>query len=197
MCANLYFPFRCEPGYEMLAGFLRQFIAPEIKSVNCVELEYELEDGTLQPDALLGEMDGGRGAGQTSPDVAFPVETQDGPGIILVECKFTEHNFYSCSGHKSDPKKGYPNRDLTRCLNGAAILDDPHKQCHLSEWNRKYWDYLKPVANRQAISQLKACPAAFGGYQLSANNPWQKESHNQVNSQWWFPLWPTTSATQD
>ena len=80
MCANLYFPFRCEFGYEMLSGFLRKFISPEIKSVSCVELEYELEDATLQPDALLGEMDGGRGTGQTSPDLAFLVETKDGPG---------------------------------------------------------------------------------------------------------------------
>ena len=166
MCANLYFPFRCESGYEILSGFLRKFISPNIKSVRCVELEYELEDATLQPDALLGEMDGGRGAGQTSPDVAFLVETQDGLGIILVECKFTEHNFYPCSGRKPNPRNGDPNRDRTRCLNAKAVLDDPHKQCHLSEWNRKYWDYLKPVANTQVMSQLKACPAAFGGYQL-------------------------------
>lgn len=166
LCANLYFPFRCETGYEMLAGFLRQFISPEIKSVSCVELEYELEDTALQPDVLLGEMDGGRGTGQTSPDVAFLVETENGTGVILLECKFTEHRFYTCSGRKSKPRNGNPNRDLNRCLNVAAILDDPHKQCHLYEWKRKYWDHLQPVANSQEISQLKACPAAFDGYQL-------------------------------
>lgn len=166
LCANLYFPFRCESGYEMLAGFLRQFISPEIKSVSCVELEYEPQDDSLKPGVLLGEMDGGRGAGQTSPDVAFLVETENGSGIILLECKFTEHNFYSCSGRKSNPRNGNPNPDLARCLNVGAILDDHHKQCHLYEWKRKYWVHLKPIANSRALSQLKACPAAFGGYQL-------------------------------
>ena len=96
----------------MLSGFLRQFISSEIKSVNRVELEYELDDATLQPDALLGEMDGGRGTGQTSPDVAFLVETVNGTGVILLECKFTEHHFYSCSGRKPNPRNGNPNHDL-------------------------------------------------------------------------------------
>jgi len=166
LCANLYFPFRSEYGYEILVGFLRQFISPEINSVSCLELEYEADDATLQPSTLLGEMDGGRGAGQTSPDVAFLVETENGPGIILLECKFTEHNFYPCSGRKPNPRNGNPNRDLARCLNVAGILDDPGMQCHLYEWRRKYWDHLKPIINSHAISQLKACPAAFDGYQL-------------------------------
>jgi len=166
LCANLYFPFRCEFGYEMLAGFLRQSISPEIKSVNGVELEYESDDASLKPATLLGEMDGGRGAGQTSPDIAFLVETQKGLGVIMVECKFTEHNFYGCSGHKTNLKNSNPNLDPARCLNTAAVLDDTHKQCHLYERKRKYWDHLKPIINNQTLSQLKACPAAFGGYQL-------------------------------
>lgn len=164
--ANLYFPFRCESGYEILTGFLRWSISPEIQSVSGVELEYESPDHALKPGALLGEMDGGRGAGQTSPDIAFLVETSKGPGVILVECKFTEHNFYGCSGRDANPRNGKPNRDLSRCLDAIAILDAPEKRCHLYEWQRKYWDHLKPVADPQAFLRLRACPAAFGGYQL-------------------------------
>ncbi len=166
LCANLYFPFRCESGYEMLAGFLQQVISPKIQSVSCVELEYEPDDTELQPDVLLGEMDGGRGTGQTSPDVAVLVKTENGIGVILLECKFTEHNFYGCSGRKPSAKNGNPNRDLPRCLNAAAVFNDPHKQCHLYEWGRRYWDHLGPVVDSQVSLQLKACPAAFGGYQL-------------------------------
>ncbi len=166
LCANLYFPFRCASGYEMLTGFLRQSISPEIQSVSGIELEYEPQDTTLKPSRLLGEMDGGRGAGQTSPDVAFLVETLKGPGLILVECKFTEHNFYGCSGRKLSPSNGNPNRDLARCLNPTAIFNNPQKECHLHEWKRKYWDHLGPVTSVQAFLRLKACPAAFGGYQL-------------------------------
>ena len=166
LCANLYFPFRCESGHTLLAGFLRQTISPEIQSVDCVELEYESQDVDLKPSNLLGEMDGGRGAGQTSPDVAFLAETQNGPGIILVECKFTEHNFYPCSGRKPSARNGKPNPDVERCLNAVKIIDDPHGRCHLYVWERKYWDQLRPVINRQAFSELKACPAAFDGYQL-------------------------------
>ncbi len=167
LCANLYFPFRSEAGMQMLTGFLQQNVSTAIQTVTRVELEYESGDDRLKPPALLGEADGGRGTGQTSPDVAFEVDTTSGSGVILVECKFTEHSFYACSGRKRPHSDGRtPNPNPSRCRNAIAVVESPATQCHLSTWQRKYWEYLDSVANCDAFFRLKACPAAYGGYQL-------------------------------
>jgi hypothetical protein len=166
LCANLYFPFRREDGKQLLTGFLRNTISQQIEAVTCVELEYESGDKELRPGTLLGETSGGRGANQTSPDVGFEIETVIGPGVILVECKFTEHHFYRCSGRKVSPKDHSSNPDPTRCEKAAAILQSPDKQCHLCTWGRQYWKHLNSIADSKTFSTLTSCPAAHDGYQL-------------------------------
>ena len=166
LCANLYFPFRNENGRELLTGFLKEKVSNQIMDVISIELEHSFDESHLTPNFLLGETEGGRGAGQTSPDVAFKVETANGPGIILVEFKFTEHNFYRCSGRKKKPNGRPPNPNLSRCKDLLSVLNDPSKQCHLHAWGRKYWNYLVPVVDRIIAASLKICPAAYGGYQL-------------------------------
>lgn len=69
LCANLYFPFQRD--LPKLAAFLAEHVATEIQTVDAVELEFAAFP-PLDPQTLLGEPDtGGRGANQTSPDVAF------------------------------------------------------------------------------------------------------------------------------
>lgn len=166
LCASLYFPFRSSNNKDLLAGFLRMNVSRNIRAVTNVELEHAFSQDNLTPATLLGETDGGRGAGQTSPDVAIEVETDDGPGVVLVECKFTEHNFYPCSGRKTKPGGRPPNPDKSRCLNLIKVINNPSDQCHLETWNRRYWDHLKPIIDSDFASNLKCCPAVFGGYQL-------------------------------
>ena len=166
LCANLYFPFRDPSGRSLLAGFLREALSPEIEDVTAIELEYESPDPRFRPPVLLGETDGGRGAGQTSPDLAFEVQTSRGAGVILVESKFTEHHFYRCSGRKKKPRGRIPNPDPSRCLDPLAVVSSPQTQCHLDSWDRLYWSHLSAVANRREFASLKCCPAAFDGYQL-------------------------------
>jgi hypothetical protein len=167
LCANLYFPFRAsEEGLSLLAGFLQAHVAPEIQSVDAVELEYaEAEDSPLHPSCLLGEQGGSRGAGQTSPDVAFLVNC--GRGLVLMENKFVEHSFYPCSAHRHKGSSArVANPDPARCDNALAVLDDPKSLCHQVAWGRRYWDHLAPVMNREMASRLRCCPAARAGYQL-------------------------------
>lgn len=59
-------------GRELLAGFLGEVVASEIRTVDALYLEYA-EEGDLCPTVLLGEPGGQRGSGQTSPDLAFHV----------------------------------------------------------------------------------------------------------------------------
>jgi hypothetical protein len=163
LCANLYFSFgRYENSKELLAGFLRSKVAPEIRHLIRIELEYEDPSKELSPKILLGEpADGRRGANQTSPDLGFVVETSaGGVGLILTENKFTEHSFYGCSGRKENP-------DRNRCLDFGAVRADPKGQCHQLQWSqgkRRYWDYLE--FREEAEAKLTRCPAATSGYQL-------------------------------
>ena len=162
--ANLYFAHRQDP--SQLAGFLRANVDARIAAVEEVELEWAL-DKPLDPKTLLGEPDGRRGAGQTSPDLAFGVRLDGGGrGLVLTEVKFTEHSFYACSGRK----KQYRNPDRNRCLNAEAVFDDPERNCHLTAWadgsreNRRYWDYI--AVSEAGRRMLCRCPAATAGYQL-------------------------------
>jgi len=165
LCANLYFPFgRSDEARSLLAGFLHQHVSREIRSVDRIELEYA-ECGDLCPEMLLGEIGGRRGAGQTSPDVAFLVNGNT--GLVLTESKFVEHSFYRCSARRrTGSTERPPNPDPTRCGDLRAILDDPVASCHQVTWGRKYWEYLAPILRREMVSTLRGCPAAGAGYQL-------------------------------
>jgi len=164
MCANLYFPFCGSSGRELLAGFLRDEISSEISAVSSVELEYV--SSAVSPGAL-GETGGSRGSAQTSPDVAFEVTTNVGPGVVLVECKFIEHSFYPCSGRKKSNNSGRaPNPNPSRCQDFGKVLSNPKNNCHLATWQRTYWDFLEPITDKNAGARLDCCPAAYGGYQL-------------------------------
>jgi hypothetical protein len=167
LCANLYFPFRAsEEDRSLLAGFLRAHVSPDIQSVDAVELEYaEAEDSPLHPSHLLGEQGGSRGAGQTSPDVAFLVNA--GRGLVLMENKFVEHSFYGCSARRRDGSEARPgNHDPSRCENTVVLLDGFETLCHQVSWGRRYWEHVAPVANREMAVSLRCCPAARAGYQL-------------------------------
>lgn len=166
LCANLYFPFRDVDGRKLIADFLKENVSQQIETVEKVELEYESNQTSLKTNVLLGEASGSRGASQTSPDVAFEVDTTSGPGLILVEVKFTEHSFYICSGRSKKSRALPSNPDRSRCLDAASIIEAHNNKCHLDSWERKYWDHLAPIADRSKVAELKSCPAAYGGYQL-------------------------------
>ena len=162
--ANLYFAHRLDPA--LLAGFLAAKVEPRIAAVEELELEWAA-DAPLDPRTLLGEPEGRRGAGQTSPDVALVVHLDGGGrGLVLTEVKFTEHSFYPCSGRK----KKYGNPDRDRCLDAKAVFDDPDGNCHLTAWadgprdNRRYWDYI--AVSEAGRRTLRRCPASTAGYQL-------------------------------
>lgn len=163
--ANLYFPVRSNPSLKnMLLGFLQLKISRDIDEIENVELEYAL-DGDLSPKKLLGEMDGGRGVGQTSPDVAFIVKTKQGKGLILIECKYTEHSFYGCSArHKKDKGKRKGNPNPEKCLKAAATCNYETLPCHQKVWGRKYLNHFK--LSEEGKKVLTRCPAATAGYQL-------------------------------
>ena len=167
LCANVYFPFGAsEQGRDLLAGFLRNYVSPDIESVQALELEYEEErTGPLHQSVLLGEEGGGRGAGQTSPDLAFLVN--GGRGLVLTEVKFVEHSFYPCSAHSRQGSAERPgNPDPSRCENALGVLAHPAAMCHQVAWGRLYWDHLAPAIDDGKLRMLDCCPAARAGYQL-------------------------------
>lgn len=148
-----------------MLAFLQNKISADIIDITELTLEFAFPQGNpLHPSKLLGEQDGNRGSGQTSPDVAFIVKTKTGQGIILTECKFTEHSFYTCSARrKKDTTKRKGNPDPLRCMFEPDVCD--YKSiCHQTVWGRKYWSLLK--LSETGKNNLKRCPAATAGYQL-------------------------------
>ncbi len=166
VCANLYFMVRTKQSFRhLMLKFLQKKVSDQIFEINDVQLEFAFpEKNELHPSQLLGEMDGSRGSGQTSPDIAFLVKTNNGDGLILTEIKFVEHSFYPCSARRTISKgKREGNPDPTRCL--KATKDYDHKlNCHQTEWGRKYWSLLN--LSRHGKEVLIRCPAATAGYQL-------------------------------
>ena len=107
-------------------------------------MEYALS-GELHPSELLGEQNGGRGFGQTSPDLGIEVRLKnEKAGLLCIENKLVEHS----------------------CMDIKTVLDDVQGVCHQFKWGRKYWEILESVINQEAILMLKRCPAATARYQL-------------------------------
>ncbi len=166
VCANLYFPLKNNAHLrKLMTEFLKLKVSPLVTELSDIELEFAFPQGDyLHPEKLLGETKGSRGSGQTSPDVAFIVKTTHGDGIILCECKYTEHSFYSCSARKIDNKSERENNpDPNRCMDSSR-KSDYNSICHQNVWGRKYLDLVH--FTNHAEKRLNRCPAATAGYQL-------------------------------
>ena len=169
-CSNLYLPFSTDvDGRALLTGFLRSEVTPGLARILRVELEYAVEESDdLHPSKLLGESGGGRGSGQTSPDLAFLGELESGgPAILLVESKLTEHSFYPCSHLKARN----PNPEPQRCHRMGEVVRSPETMCHQNQsaprgMGRRYWTVLQKAANVALLEGLPHCPALHAGYQL-------------------------------
>lgn len=166
VCANLYFIIRNNESLkQLMLKFLQEKVSNQIVEIIDIQLEFAFQkEDKLHPSFLLGEMDGSRGSGQTSPDIAFLVKTMTGEGLVLTENKFVEHSFYPCSARRTKSKgehKGNP--EPARCMK-ATIGYDHKFNCHQTTWGRKYWSLLN--LSDFGKRTLLRCPAATSGYQL-------------------------------
>ncbi|HCE56613.1 MAG TPA: hypothetical protein DER09_02170 [Prolixibacteraceae bacterium] len=166
VCSNLYFMVRTNESLrQIMLRFLQENVSDQIFEINDVQLEFAFpEKDELHPSRLLGEMDGSRGSGQTSPDIAFLVKTKTGFGLVMTENKFVEHSFYPCSARRTTSKGEHEgNPDPSRCM--KATIGYVHKSnCHQTTWGRKYWSLLN--LSEFGKRTLQRCPAATAGYQL-------------------------------
>jgi hypothetical protein len=153
LCSNLYFGTRNNSNQrELFKNFLENKLGIKIDKIDDIHLEFVLP-GKLSPKKLLGEP--GR-TGQTTPDLAIEFTSYEKKGLILVESKYTEHNFYVCSAKKEG-------ENWKECI--KKELMNKIKKCFIQEeWNRKYWEYLD-ISN-YGLNKLKCCPAFTGGYQI-------------------------------
>jgi hypothetical protein len=161
LCSNLYFGiFINEDFKELFRQFIEKKVNIEIEKIDAAYLEFV--PGERSKPNLLGEPGGIK---QTTPDVAIIFRSNKGKGLILVECKYTEHSFYDCSARRSKykSKDTIVNPNPKRCLD-KAILSDFENNCHQNVWARKYWMNLK--ISEFGKEKLSKCPACCGGYQL-------------------------------
>ena len=108
----------------------------------------------------------------TQVDVFFTVNRREKPiGHLLVEVKFTEHEFGSCRGAVPSTPTKPGNPDWSRCLNFHAVLDNPKQMCWMAEAanGRHYWDLMLPPSTPFKFTSERACPFRESLYQLMRN----------------------------
>jgi hypothetical protein len=108
----------------------------------------------------------------TQVDVFFTVTRKEKPiGYLLVEVKFTEHEFGSCRGAVPSTSAKPGNPDSSRCLKVRAVLENPKQMCWMAEADngRHYWDFMLSAATPFMFTSAKACPFRQSLYQLMRN----------------------------
>jgi len=167
-CINFLFPLRQD--HELAVRVLRD-ILPNVAAVTGIEFEYTGQDETNrghQPcTAWLGEPTSGkRGQNRTSIDAAiFWTNTQGETQASLIEWKYTERNFGTCSAHqkaKPDIKAHCRGLDVTNNPGADCILAGPRRHC-----GRHYWDHMSAAGISFAkLAKADGCPFQGPFYQL-------------------------------
>lgn len=169
-CLNFLFPLKANP--SLAVAVLRNLpIFSRFQSVEGIEFEYTGQDETQRKNqpctTWLGEPTSGkRGQNRTSIDAAiFWTDLDTATHITLVEWKYTERNFGSCSAFdKAKPES------KARCR-ALSVADQPASQCLLAgpgrHCGRHYWDYMPAAGISLAkLSLVAGCPFQGPFYQL-------------------------------
>lgn len=163
-CLNFLFPLRANPDLATQV-LTRAGIVPSGGSVTGIEFEYTAQDEAKKERGCtewLGEPPGGkRGQNRTSIDAAI-FWTHDGrKGATLVEWKYCERTFGSCSAYDQAGE------------DGKAPCDSPDHESHciLKDGRRNharhYWDRLEESGIRRSkLACVSGCPFRGPFYQL-------------------------------
>jgi hypothetical protein len=169
-CLNFLFPLKKD--LSLASMVLRKLDAfPGLTSVENIEFEYTGQDETNRKEqpctAWLGEpRSGKRGQHRTSIDAAvFWTDQRGKTHISLIEWKYTERNFGSCSA--------FANADAetkTRCRS-LTVTTDPADHCVLAgsgrHCGRHYWDHMQEAGISLAkLAVISGCPFQGPFYQL-------------------------------
>jgi hypothetical protein len=123
----------------------------------------------------------------TQVDVFFTVTRSGKPiGHLLVEVKFTEHEFGSCRGAVSSTPTKPGNPDSSRCLNLHAVIDNPKQMCWMAEAanGRHYWDLMLPPSAPFKFTSGSACPFRESLYQLMRNQVLAVALVQKTSAEW-------------
>ena len=160
-CFNIMFPLKQDLRLAKLA--FSSFL-PNIESVDNIEFEYT---GPAEITEWLGEPSKGmRGENRTSIDAAiFWTSREDRRNITLVEWKYTERNFGSCSMYSSREHR-------TACDKiNLSSGENPAHICPLSTKrdgnSRRYWEHMKSSGiSLEKLSVISGCPFRTPLYQI-------------------------------
>jgi len=123
----------------------------------------------------------------TQVDVFFTVKRMEKPiGHLLVEIKFTEHEFGSCRGAIPSTPTKPGNPDSSRCLNLHAVLDNPKQMCWMADADngRHYWDFMLPPSASFKFTSESTCPFRQSLYQLMRNQVLAVALVQKTSAEW-------------
>ena len=158
-CFNILFPLK--QNLQLAVKVLGEFL-PNLKAIDSIEFEY-----TGPPDITewLGEPPyGKRGKKRTSIDAAIYWNDNKKTHISLIEWKFTERNFGTCSMYG---KKEF--RQMCEEINLSSNTD-PDQLCPLvrqsKDTPRRYWEHMAVTGINPEKLQMKGCPFSTPLYQI-------------------------------
>jgi hypothetical protein len=162
-CLNFLFPLHQKLGLARAA--LQPFL-PGLREVTGIEFEYT---GPPEATEWLGEpASGKRGQNRTSIDAAiFWIGRSKQKWITLVEWKYTERSFGSCSAYGSATRA-----NRARCHSVDLAEDrDPAQVCLLTAGgdrrSRRYWEHMETASiSLAAFANVHGCPFQGPFYQL-------------------------------
>ena len=168
-CINFLFPLARDP--ELAARVLPSII-PDLNTVQRIEFEYtgqDEKDRKHQPcTAWLNEPKSGkRGQNRTSIDAAiFWTDHAGESHATLIEWKYTEKNFGTCSAYQ-----GLKKRKLEQPCHQLDVLGDPASRCDLAQpgrhRNRRYWQHMADAGiSLDRLANVGGCPFRGPFYQL-------------------------------
>jgi hypothetical protein len=162
-CLNFLFPLRMKP--DLAANVLRPFLSG-LKTVTDIQFEYTAQDetnGEFGCTEWLGEPPGGkRGQNRTSIDAAiFWTDVNNDKHITLVEWKYTERSFGSCSAYDKALKVDKLNCQSSSFIKSCLLVNNgPHRSRH-------YWAHLKESGIELGRMEcVVGCPFRGPFYQL-------------------------------
>jgi len=138
-------------------GFSERRLPADAKVAVRFEFDYSMDAGERYSGVQLGER-----RQRTQIDVLFEVDSPSERGALLIEVKYTEHEFGTCrGGTKGDPGCD----DLVRLMRDS-------QRCWLTRHEgRKYWSLMTQESSSFRFPQMAAsqCPFRDDLYQLMRN----------------------------
>ena len=169
-CANLFLPLMVRP--EIASKVLSSIKTDMVEiATDRLDSGFAIEfwnDFDVMPEPGKGLLRDHTPRAGTDSDIAIAYRDTEGVLCLwLIEHKLTEAAFTTCGGYKS-----HSNKDKTRCLSGASVVEDPSKCHYHSACRYEYWNITQANRDVFPLDDFGNSPCPFKG---GMNQLWRNQ----------------------